>query len=718
MLRNLLKRLVPLASARVRSEDPAVEKADRLIAQGRRAEDAGSLSEACDRYREAVALAPQHAAAHLNLGVGLEVAGDADGALKCYEAVLAIDPGNAYANYNLGKLLFLTQQLDRAERHLRLAIARKPGFWEPHVVLANLLDARNDAAGAAVAFESAIQHGTQDFGAWLGYGLVLVKLKRKGEAEAALKRALTLDATSAEAHGTLSELYQERGDFAAAVPHIEAALEQRPDWPDGLNYYAFALARLHRFDEAWDALARAIALAPEREDLYLGQLSVLERGGRIREMLELARARRARAPDRRVYESTELFGINFVDDVTAEEVFTRHRIFGERLEKDVPQRFTSFGNDRDPGRRLRIGYVSGEFYLHPVARFMVPLLERHDRSEVQVHCYSVGVLPADSYTRQVEERSDVWRPAKAMNDTELADLVHRDQIDILVDLSGHSGTSRLGAFAQQPAPVQATWLGNLNTTGLTRIQYRITDSNCDPPGLTERLHTETLARLPGSQWCYRPYVAIDVPQKASIERGDGVTFGSFTQFPKLTVAMRSLWARILREVPGSRLMIAGVPQARVRDELLQALARCGVDAARVTLLPFMSLRDYLRAFGGVDIALDTSPYSGGTTTCDALWMGVPVLTLPGVRPASRSAASILTTMGLTDWVATSPEDYVRRAVRFASERETIAQLHRSLRDRMVASPLMDEARFARDVEQLYRMLWRRWCAGRPATQSG
>jgi predicted O-linked N-acetylglucosamine transferase (SPINDLY family) len=643
--------------------------------------------------------------------VALEAAGDAEGALKSYQALLGFDPGNAVANYNVGKLFFLRQEFARAEDRLRLATARKPEFWEAHIVLANLLDARNDAAGAAAAFEAALRHNTRDFGAWLGYGLVLVKLKRKAEAESALQHALALDATSAEAHGALSELYQERGDFAAAVPHIEAALRQRPDWPDGLNHYALVLACLHRFDEAWDALARAIALAPEREDLYFGQLTVLERGGRIREMLELCRARRAHAPERRDYESAELFALNFVDDVPAEEVFAQHRAFGERLERDVVRRFESFGNDRDSGRRLRIGYVSGEFYLHPVARFMIPLLERHDRSQFEVYCYSVGTLPADSITRQVEERSDAWREAKALKDSELADLVHRDRIDILVDLSGHSGASRLATFAQQPAPVQATWLGNLNTTGMTRIQYRITDGNCDPPGLTEHLHTEALVRLPQSQWCYRPYVAVDVPRNAPLERTGDVTFGSFTQFPKLTVAMRSLWARILREVPGSRLIIAGVPQARVRHELLQALAHYGVHSTRVTLLPFMSLRDYLQAFGDVDIALDTSPYSGGTTTCDALWMGVPVLTLPCVRPASRSAASVLTAVGLTDWIAQSPADYVRRAVAFAAQPETIARLRRTLRERMAASPLMQEERFARDIEQAYRAMWRRWCSG-------
>ena len=718
MLRNALKRLVSFAWAPAQPERSTVVAADRLISAGRQAEDAGNLGEACERYREAVALAPQYPAAHLNLGVALEASGDGDGALRSYEAVLASDPGNAYANYNLGKLLLLRREFPRAERCVRVAIARKPEFWQAQVVLANLLDLRGDAAAAAVAFESAIRQGAQDFGAWLGYGLVLVKLKRKDEAESALKRALTLDAASAEAHGTLSDLYRERGDFAAAIPHIEAALQQQPDWPLGLFAYGQALMRLHRFDDAAAVLARATLLEPQREDLYLGWMAALERGGRIAEMLELCRARRAQAPERREYESVELFALNFVADVTAEEVFARHRAFGERLERDVARRFEPFRNDRDPGRRLRIGYISGEFYLHPVARFMIPLLERSDRSQFEVYCYSVSILPADSFTRQVEEKSDRWREAKAMNDAELADLVHRDRIDILVDLSGHSGIARLATFAQRPAPVQATWLGNLNTTGMTRIQYRITDATCDPPGMTEHLHTEALVRLPQSQWCYRSYVAVDVPQKAPVERGSGVTFGSFTQFPKLTVAMRSLWARILREVPGSRLVLAGVPQARVRDELLQALAHDGVDSTRVTLLPFMSLRDYLRAFGEVDIALDTSPYSGGTTTCDALWMGVPVLTLPGVRPASRSAASVLTTLGLSDWIAASPEDYVRRAVRFASDPETIVRLHRSLRDRMAASSLMDEVRFTRDLEQLYRRLWRGWCASRPATEGG
>jgi len=217
-------------------------------------------------------------------------------------------------------------------------------------------------------------------------------------------------------------------------------------------------------------------------------------------------------------------------------------------------------------------------------------------------------------------------------------------------------------------------------------------------------------RLPHSQWCYRSYVAIDPPPSAPLERSGRVTFGSFTQFPKLTTTMRALWARILRELPQARLVMAGVPEGGIRDELLGAFNDDGIDSSRITLLPFQSLHDYMRSFADIDIALDTSPYSGGTTTCDALWMGVPVLTMPGIRPASRSAAGILATIGLSEWIADSPDDYVSRAVKLGREREIIGNLHRTLRKRMLDSPLMQEAAFARDVEQTWRQLWRNWCS--------
>jgi predicted O-linked N-acetylglucosamine transferase (SPINDLY family) len=297
-----------------------------------------------------------------------------------------------------------------------------------------------------------------------------------------------------------------------------------------------------------------------------------------------------------------------------------------------------------------------------------------------------------------------------MSAARLADEIHRDGIDILVDLAGHSGIPQLALFAQQPAPVQATWLGYLNTTGMTRIQYRISDRHADPPGLTESHHTETLLRLPHSQWCYRPFVTTPRAEMPPFEQNGYITFGSFNQAMKLSRSSRRLWAEILARLPDSRLLVLGVPEGRARDELWRDLTAAGVDRERITILPYLLLPDYFRRLAAADIALDTAPFSGGTTTCDALWMGVPVITVPGSRPSSRSAASILTTAGLTEWIASSPEDYVRLAVEFAREEKAITQLRASLRRRMRESPLMDEPRFVRDVESAYRGMWQSWCS--------
>jgi predicted O-linked N-acetylglucosamine transferase (SPINDLY family) len=315
----------------------------------------------------------------------------------------------------------------------------------------------------------------------------------------------------------------------------------------------------------------------------------------------------------------------------------------------------------------------------------------------------------DDFTRQVQAHADAWRDVASMSDAGLAETINRDGIDILVDLSGHSGFFRLAVFAQQPAPVQVTWWGYLSTTGMTRIQYRLCDRHTDPPGMTDRFHTETLVRLPNSQWCYRPVVSIDCAEAPPFRRNGFITFGSFSNVLKLSPTVRRLWAEILIRLPDSRIVFAGVPQGPIRDGLIRDFEKAGIAAGRIAILPRVGSADYLRSFNDIDVALDTTPYSGGTTTCDTLWMGVPIITVPGTRSISRSTASILATLGLSDWIAASPEDYVRLAVRYAEDRETIAELRRTLRGRMRTSPLMDELQFARDVEDAYRRMWRAWC---------
>jgi protein O-GlcNAc transferase len=729
---------------RFRNATPESGAADQLIAEGNCAEREGRLREACELYRRAVAAAPGWGKAHLNLGIGLEASGATDEATKSYEAALALEPADAFANYNLGKLLYTRGNLPRAEQLLRQALRSRPGFPEAHVVLSRVLESQGNLGAAVAALEAALKLRPDDIGALHHYAGVLGKLNRPDEAQAALKRVIALDPENAdanyslatlllargesdkaeqllhavvrrdpdsvEAHSRLFDIHHSRGDLSAAVAELERVLELRPDWADALYNYAIVLMGMQRDSDAETPLRRVIALDSGFFPAYRMLGNILHRQGRVAEILEICRGGRARHPERFDLESLELLLLNFVDDISDDALFDRHRAFGERLEVAYRPRFGLPPEKADPERRLRVGYVSGELNYHPVGLFALPVLERHDRSRFEVYCYATSEK-SDDFTRRLSARADVWRSAAKLADSELADAIHDDRIDILVDLAGHSGVSRLGVFAQQAAPVQAAWLGYLNTTGLTRIRYRVTDGYCDPPGLTDRLHTETLVRLPHSQWCYRPFISVACAQTPPFMRNGHITFGSFNQIAKLSRPARQVFAEVLNRLPGSRLVVLGVAKGHAGDELLKDLAGAGVAAARITLVPFVAVQDYFRWFDAVDIALDTMPYSGGTTTCDALWMGVPVVTVPGSRPASRSTASILTTVGLGEWIASSKEEYVRRAADFAGKRDVLAEMRSSLRSRLLASPLMDEGQFVRDLEKAYRQMWHHWCVG-------
>jgi predicted O-linked N-acetylglucosamine transferase (SPINDLY family) len=328
-----------------------------------------------------------------------------------------------------------------------------------------------------------------------------------------------------------------------------------------------------------------------------------------------------------------------------------------------------------------------------------------------VFCYSTS-RRTDDFTRRVAALADAWRPVAGLSQGQLAEAIHADGIDILVDLGGHTGIPHLAAFAQRPAPVQVAWLGYLNTTGMARMHFRISDSVADPPGLTDALHTEKLVRLPHCQWCYRSFLPDTEVGPAPLARNGYVTFGSFNQPLKLSPTSRALWAELLSRLPDARLAVLGVPAGQAQEELLRDLTALGAGAERITLVPYVSLQDYFGWLGAIDIALDTAPYSGGTTTCDALWMGVPVITAPGTRPCSRSAASILAAVGLTDWIAPGAAEYLQRVVEFTQRPQALAELRASLRQRTRASSLMDEQGFARSFERVYRDLWRRWCVER------
>jgi predicted O-linked N-acetylglucosamine transferase (SPINDLY family) len=599
-------------------------------------------------------------------------------------------------------------RLHEACERYREAVAAASGYAKAHLNLGIGLEASGDAGGAIGSFEAALAIEPRNPFANYNLGNLLFKRGDLGRAEALLRLALEARPGFPEAHVALSNVYDSRGDLPAAAAALESALKARPDYVGALYSYGATLRKLQRPAEAETALRRALRIDPGFLPAHELLGAALRGQSRIKEALDSFAAARKLAPEKLGLESAELFTLNYLDEISSEALFARHKAFGERLERTIPRRFHPPRGARDPERRLRIGYVSGDFWRHPVALFALPLLERHDRRACEVYCYSSGAV-TDEVTQAVRAAADVFRDVASMPDDELADAIRGDGIDILVDLSGHSGVHRLGVFAQQPSPVQATWLGYPQTTGLTRIGYRICDAGTDPPGMTERLHTETLFRLPYSQWCYRPPVAVDCGEEPPCRKNGFITFGSFNHVSKLSPSALALWAEILAQVPDSRLLIASVPQGSVEDALLRDLGRAGVAASRVTLVPRVALDEHFRWFNAVDIALDTMPFGGVTTTFDTLWMGVPVITLPGTRPPSRNAASILTTVGLSRCIASTPADYVRLAAEWAVDAAAIGELRRTLRERMRASPLMDEPRFARDMEAAYRRMWRAWC---------
>jgi protein O-GlcNAc transferase len=593
----------------------------------------------------------------------------------------------------------------------RKAVAAAPDYAKAHLNLGIGLEAAADTDAAIRSYEAALALDPGDAYAYYNLGKLLYARGDPRSAKGMLLAALDRKAEFPEAQVALSNVYDLLGDTSAAAAALDSALKQRPDYAGAWYNYGVILRKLRDFPGAESALRRAISIDPGLFHAHQVLGEVLRGQSRIGEALDAFRVARGLVPDQFDVESAELFTLNFSEDISSEALFARHREFGARLERACRPRFGPFRRG-DAEKRLRIGYLSGDFWRHPVALFMIPVLERHDRAAYEAYCYSTGMI-SDEVTLQLKSLADAWRDAASLSDDELADAINRDNIDILVDLSGHSGVFRLAVFARQPAPIQAAWLGYLNTTGLTRIRYRICDSHTDPPGLTEHLHTETLVRLPNSQWCYRPFIPDIRPGALPLKRNGFVTFGSFNHVSKLSPSIRKLWAEILARLPDSRLMLVGVPHGGAGDSLLSDLQQAGAARSRITVVPHAALDEYLRTFGAVDIALDTTPYSGATTTCDALWMGVPVLSLRGSRSISRSSTSILSAVGLSQWIASTPEEYVRLAVEFARNEPLLADLRASLRKKVLDSPIMDEAGFVRDLETAFRGMWRAWCIAAP-----
>ena len=516
---------------------------------------------------------------------------------------------------------------------------------------------------------------------------------------------------------TAGQQAEREGRFEEALRCYDDGMMQFPDSAELRAMRGNVLRGLGRSDDAVAAYREAVALKPAFAAAWYNLALTEHELGDARAAERDYRGALAADPGLAAAHDSLLclVGMGEAGDGTSggagrapEAVLAEHRRWAALVADRLRDTWKPFANTADPGRRLRIGYVSADLRRHAIACFIEPILAHRDRSAFEVFCYDNhgGTDPVKDRLRGLV---DGWRAIDALDDDAAAEAIRADCIDLLVDLSGHTRGNRLLVFARKPAPVQLTYLGYPNSSGLAAIDYRVTDAAADPPGMTESHYVEGLLRMPHSMWCYRPFD--DMP--AVGPRGEsegGVVFGSMNSCIKLNAGVICVWAQLMREVAGSRLVAAAVPAGSAQQRLLAAFAAEGVGHDRIECAPRLGNEGFWALHQRVDIALDPFPMNGGTTTCESLWMGVPVVTLEGRSFASRAGSSLLRAAGHPEWIAASPDEYVRIAADLARDPARRAALRSGMRERLLRSHLFDEAQFARDLDGLYRTAWRAWCA--------
>ena len=643
--------------------------------------------ESLEALERSLALQPQFAEAWNNLGLARKQQGDLAGATaaftKALEQAPPSDPGNASLAAetcsNLAQLELDAHQLQAAQQWSERALALDPQNAQVQFTKGNVLNALGQYELAASALRLALELQSDFPEALNNLGNILLNLRCHSESIATFERAIAQRTDYAEALANLANAQCEARYPDLAEKALLEAIRIKPE---------FAAAHSNLGNAYFDQGKVDLALASYRRGIELGQ-------------------------DDRDFVPNYLFALNYSPSASDADLAAETRRlcqakydFLSEPATTAPAAVAPAGVQAIAARRLRVGYVSPDFWMHPVTRFMMPVLEHHDRSRFEVFAYSSRHLK-DGMTTEIAKRVEHWREVHQLDDAALADLIRADGIDLLIDLTMYARDCRPGLFARKPAPVQITYLAYVGTTGLAAMDYRITDGVLDPPDVGELPFIEKPLRLPRCWWSFSvppPVVAIPAVQPPPCLSQGVISFGSLNNFVKVNEEVRALWAELVASVPGSRLVLH-IKETRARVGLLEFFAERGVSSDRITLIGYQNGPDYMATYGQIDIALDTMPFAGGTTSFDALWMGLPLVTLAGERSSSRGGASILTSLGRPEWIARSPQEYIAIAQRLAADPQGLAAIRSGLRAELQASPLMDNAGFTRELEDLYRQAW-------------
>ncbi len=674
----------------------------------------GRLEEAVVAYEAAIRQRPEWASLHNNYGNLLRTLGRISEAIRELRRALELQPDLVEALNNLGASLGEEKELVAAEECYRRAITLKPAFVVPYNNLANLLQATGRTAEAIAIYERALRidpklpelHNNLA-NAFKSHGAL-------DRAVACYRQAIALRPKFAAAHNNLANTLKDLGKFEAAVEAYREALAIAPRFAEAWSNLGNALREVGRLSEAEEAYRRALLLKPDSIEALNNLGTLLKDCGDFAESQTAFRNALALKPDFVVGYHNLLMSLQYDPAVAPAMLLEEHREFDCRFAQSLSSGIASYANVPDPDRRLRVGYVSGDFAHHPVGHFLAPVLPNHDRAQIEVFAYS-DRLVEDDLTRELRSACDHWLGIVGLDDATVAERIRKANIDILVDLSGHTADNRLLVFARKPAPIQATWAGYVGTTGLSAIDYMISDARETPPG-SDADYVERIVRLPDCYVCFTPPpYAPEVGPLPARNRGYP-TFGCFNNLAKINPSVIALWSELLRRLSQARLVLKThqLSDPGMRRRYLDLFKAQGIDADRIGLLGRSQHRALLGEYNNIDIALDPFPYSGGLTTLESLWMGVPVVTLGGDRFAARHSTSHLTAAGLPEMIADGWEAYLRIAVELASELPRLEALRAGLRARMTGSPLVDGPRFTRNLEAAYRRMWRDWCVAQAA----
>jgi predicted O-linked N-acetylglucosamine transferase (SPINDLY family) len=675
----------------------------------------GDTVEAEASYRRALHLNPRLAEAHFELGNIAAALGDDALASASFEAAVTLRPDYAAAWRALGELRQRGGDEGAAlEAHAAAAMA-EPGRAETHLRIAFLLQKQGDRDGAVDAFRRGLAFAPDDAEALANLGNLLRSAGQHFEARACLERAVTLRPDFPEAWFALGVVLHDLVEWAAAAECYAKAIELRPDMAIAHVNLGILHQRSGRIEAGLASTLRAFELDPGQYkacnnmgSLHLGRADIEAAMRWQRRALEIK-------PDYYEAQGNLCMTSNYADGLGPADILAIHRAYGRSAAIAVLPAPTH-GNAPDPGRRLRIGFVSPDLRRHSVAYFLEPLLEHHDRDAFEFVAY-YNYAGGDDVTERLRGHFDAFLPCVGFDDEALARRIEADGIDILMDLAGHTDGGRLAVFARRPAPVQAGWMGYVATTGLDAIGYRITDANVDPAG-HEAFAVEKPLRLSTGYLCYRPDPAAPAVGPLPAGAEGAITFGSFNNLAKISPATVALWAKVLHAVPDSRLRLKtrNLADPTLRRIMAERFAAHGIGHERLDLLDWEpGVEGHLGSYSRIDIGLDTGPFNGVTTTCEALWMGVPVVSRVGATQIARQGLSLLGSVGLGHLAQPDEAGFVQACVSLAADRASLARLRAGMRERLRASSLLDGAGFARAMEAAWREMWCDWCEGQGAT---